>query len=82
MKTIKQILAEKTKPLTTVAPEDTVQHALELMRDRDIGAVMVADRLGATRMAHYLSAFGLGRSVSTCSKSETARGASPCSASA
>ncbi len=43
MKTIKQILAEKTKPLTTVAPHDTVQIALELMRDRDIGAVMVVD---------------------------------------
>src|SRR5512135_3126642 len=43
MKTIKQILAEKTKPLTTVAPGDTVQSALELMRDRDIGAVMVVD---------------------------------------
>ena len=43
MKTIKQILAEKTKPLTTVAPGDTVQHALELMRERDIGAVMVVE---------------------------------------
>jgi len=38
---IKQILAQKTKPLTTVAPTDTVQHAVELMRDSDIGAVMV-----------------------------------------
>jgi CBS domain-containing protein len=43
MKTIKQILAEKTKPLTTVAIDATVQRALELMRDRDIGAVMVVD---------------------------------------
>ncbi len=43
MITIKQILAEKTKPLTTVAPSDTVQMAIELMRDRDIGAVMVVD---------------------------------------
>jgi CBS domain-containing protein len=43
MKTIKQILAEKTKPLTTVAPGDTVQSAMELMRERDIGAVMVVD---------------------------------------
>jgi CBS domain-containing protein len=43
MKTIKQILAEKTKPLTTVSIEATVQKALELMRDRDIGAVMVVD---------------------------------------
>ena len=43
MKTIKQILAEKTKPLTTVASGDTVQSAMELMRERDIGAVMVVD---------------------------------------
>jgi CBS domain-containing protein len=43
MKTIKQILAEKTKPLTIVAIDATVQKALELMRDRDIGAVMVVD---------------------------------------
>lgn len=41
MKTIKQILSEKTKPLTTVAPGDTVQEAMELMRDRSIGAVIV-----------------------------------------
>lgn len=43
MKTIKQILAEKTKPLTTVASGDTVLSAMELMRERDIGAVMVVD---------------------------------------
>jgi CBS domain-containing protein len=43
MKTIKQILAEKTKPLTVVAIDATVQKALDLMRERDIGAVMVVD---------------------------------------
>ena len=43
MKTIKQILAEKTKPLTTVTPDSTVLSAMELMRKRDIGAVMVVD---------------------------------------
>jgi CBS domain-containing protein len=43
MKTIKQILSGKTKPLTTVNPSDSVQHAMELMRDRDIGAVMVVE---------------------------------------
>jgi CBS domain-containing protein len=43
MITIKQILAEKTKPLTIVAISDSVQKALELMRERDIGAVMVVD---------------------------------------
>jgi CBS domain-containing protein len=43
MKTIKQILAEKTRPLTTVAPSASVLSAMELMRERDIGAVMVVD---------------------------------------
>lgn len=41
MKTIKQILADKTRPLSTVAPGDTVQRAADLMRERDVGAVMV-----------------------------------------
>ena len=43
MKTIKQILAEKTRPLTTVTPSDSVLSAMKLMRERDIGAVMVVD---------------------------------------
>jgi cell division protein FtsI (penicillin-binding protein 3) len=47
---------------------DSHPHAPERMtlgdivaQSSNIGAVMVADRLGAPRMAHYLSAFGLGR---------------------
>ena len=40
---IKQILAEKNKALTTVTPGDTVQHAVELMRDQGVGAVMVVE---------------------------------------
>jgi CBS domain-containing protein len=43
MITIKQILAEKTKPLTIVTINDSVQKAMELMRERDIGAVMVVE---------------------------------------
>ncbi len=43
MKTIQQILAEKTRPLTTVAPDASVQHAMELMIERNIGAVMVVE---------------------------------------
>lgn len=43
MKTIEQILSGKTKPLTSVAPSDAVQTAMELMRDRDIGAVLVVE---------------------------------------
>lgn len=40
---IQQILAQKSKPLTTVRSRDTAQFAIELMRDRDIGAVMVVE---------------------------------------
>lgn len=43
MKTIAQILSAKTKPLTTVSPTDTVLSAIVLMRERDIGAVMVVE---------------------------------------
>jgi CBS domain-containing protein len=43
MTTIKQILANKTRPLTTVAADDYVQKALELMKSVDIGAVLVVD---------------------------------------
>lgn len=42
-KTIKQILASKTKPLSTVGPDDTVQKAVELMQTQGIGAVLVVD---------------------------------------
>jgi len=40
---VKQILANKTRPLTTVAPNDTVLSAAELMRGRDVGAVLVVE---------------------------------------
>lgn len=43
MESIKQILAEKTRPLTTIAPDDSVLNAIDLMRERNIGAVMVVD---------------------------------------
>jgi len=43
MKTIKQILENKKKPLVVIGPEDSVQHAIELMTTRDIGAVLVID---------------------------------------
>jgi CBS domain-containing protein len=43
MKTIKEILAEKTKPIATLAPGNTVQDAIDLMMARDIGAVLVVD---------------------------------------
>ena len=47
MKTLKQLLAAKTRPLAVVAPTDSVYHALTLMAQHDVGALLVleGDRL-------------------------------------
>lgn len=41
MKTLKQLLAEKTHPLAVVAPDDTVFHALGVMARHNVGALLV-----------------------------------------
>ncbi|HEX6736620.1 MAG TPA: CBS domain-containing protein [Azonexus sp.] len=43
MKTLKQLLADKQRPLAVVAPGDTVFHALTVMAQHDVGAVLVLD---------------------------------------
>ncbi|PKO89105.1 MAG: histidine kinase [Betaproteobacteria bacterium HGW-Betaproteobacteria-12] len=43
MKTLKQLLAEKQRPLAVVAPGDSVFHALSVMAKHDVGAVLVLD---------------------------------------
>ena len=43
MKTLKQLLAEKHRPLAVVAPGDTVFHALSVMAQHDVGALLVLD---------------------------------------
>jgi len=43
MKTIRQILAAKSGPLVIVAPDDAVFHALQVMADHNVGAVLVLD---------------------------------------
>ena len=43
MKTLKQLLAEKSGTLAVVAPQDTVYHALSVMATHNVGAVMVLD---------------------------------------
>ncbi|MDR2838797.1 MAG: CBS domain-containing protein [Azonexus sp.] len=43
MTTLKQILAGRTRPLAFVAPGDTIFHALTVMAEHDIGAVLVLD---------------------------------------
>lgn len=43
MKTLKQMLASKNRPLALVAPSDSVFHALEIMAQHNVGAVLVMD---------------------------------------
>ena len=43
MKTLKQMLAGKQRPLAVVTPTDSVFHALTLMAQHDVGALMVLD---------------------------------------
>ncbi|MEO8409118.1 MAG: CBS domain-containing protein [Propionivibrio sp.] len=43
MKTLKQLLAGKTKELASIAPDQTVVHALEVMAEYDVGALLVLD---------------------------------------
>jgi CBS domain-containing protein len=43
MRTLKQLLAGKQRPPVVVAPIDTVYHALTLMAQHDIGALLVLD---------------------------------------
>ena len=43
MKTLKQLLAGRTRPLAIVAPGDTVYHALTVMAKHEVGALLVMD---------------------------------------
>lgn len=44
MPSIQHLLDEKNRPLVSVAPTDTVQKALALLAEHDIGAVLVLER--------------------------------------
>ena len=41
MKTLKQLLADRSRPLAVVTPNDTVYHALSAMAQHDVGALLV-----------------------------------------
>jgi CBS domain-containing protein len=43
MKTLKQLLAGRNRPLALVAPGDTVYHALTIMARHEVGALLVMD---------------------------------------
>ena len=41
MKTLKQLLADRSRPLAVVTPNDTIYHALSVMAQHDVGALLV-----------------------------------------
>ena len=43
MITVKEILKDKTGGILTIAPQDTVYRALEIMAEKDLGALVVVD---------------------------------------
>jgi CBS domain-containing protein len=43
MKTVRQLLAQKAPGVISVAPQATVYSALQLMADKDVGALVVLD---------------------------------------
>ncbi|KFB73936.1 MAG: CBS domain-containing protein [Candidatus Accumulibacter phosphatis] len=43
MKTLRQILADKSGPLMSVSPDDPVFYALQVMSDANVGALLVLD---------------------------------------
>ena len=60
MKTVKQLLQAKTKALCTVGPETRVFEALQLMAQKDIGALLVVEN---GRLAGILSERDYARKV-------------------
>ncbi len=43
MKTLKQVIESKTRTLAVVSPLESVHHALEIMAEHDVGALLVMD---------------------------------------
>lgn len=44
--TVGQLLAEKNTDVVSVTPQDSLQHAVEVLRDKRIGALVVTDDAG------------------------------------
>lgn len=66
MKTVAQVLEEKSSKVVSVAPGSSVYDALKLMAERDIGAVVVLD---GERLAGILSERDYARKVILLGKS-------------
>jgi CBS domain-containing protein len=60
MKTVKQLLQAKTRPLCTINPDAQVFEALKLMAEKDIGALLVVEK---NRLAGIISERDYARKV-------------------
>lgn len=47
--TVKRVLTQKGTDVFTIRPQDTLHHAVEILRDRRIGALVVTDANGAVK---------------------------------
>lgn len=65
MQTLKQLLAEKGRQPVVVSPKDTVHHALQVMADNDVGAVLVMD---GEKLVGIFSERDYARKVALCGK--------------
>lgn len=45
--TVRDVLAGKTGDVISIRPQETLGHAVEILRDKGIGALMVTDQAGA-----------------------------------
>ena len=68
MKTLKQLIESKNKKLASVAPEQSVLRALEIMAEHDVGALLVLD---GKRLAGVFSERDYARKVILQGKAST-----------
>ncbi len=68
MKTLRQLIESKTRPVASISPDETVLRALEIMAEYDIGALLVLD---GKRLAGVFSERDYARKVILQGKAST-----------
>ena len=68
MKTLRQLIESKTRPIASISPDETVLRALEIMAEYDIGALLVLD---GKRLAGVFSERDYARKVILQGKAST-----------
>ncbi len=68
MKTLRQLIESKTRPVASISPDETVLRALEIMAEYDIGALLLLD---GKRLAGVFSERDYARKVILQGKAST-----------